>query len=62
LKCPAVALYGRLANYFPKYPTTALPNAPGRLRVLLYNKSLFIPDIEAITDPWILVGLFDQSP
>ena len=40
LKCPAVALNGRLANSFPKYPTTALPNAPGRLRVLLYNKSL----------------------
>jgi len=39
LKCPAVTLNGRLANSFPKYPTTALPNAPGRLRVLLSNKS-----------------------
>ncbi len=49
LKCPAVALNGRLANSFPKYPTTALPNAPGRLRVLLYNKSLdmFDPLISA---------------
>jgi len=30
LKCPALALNGRLAKSFPKYPTTALPNAPGR--------------------------------
>jgi hypothetical protein len=56
LKCPAVALNGRLANSFPKYPTTALPNAPGRLRELLYNKSLdginvAIFNPEVLSDP-----------